>query len=134
MTNPIKLVRAAVLAGVLSLVPLATGGRAMISSRSIRVALLAVLVFGQACFHDKPTGLDPARDGTIPNSESLSVEQLGEDPLSLDLAEEIPGFAGIYYEPPGSDRLVIALTEANTDFRWPSKRSRLVCQETPLAR
>ena len=40
----------------------------------------------------------------------LSTEGLGESELLLDLARQIEGFGGIYYEPDGG-RLVVAVTE-----------------------
>ena len=46
----------------------------------------------------------------------LSDDDLGESPLQLALAREIPGFGGIYYEPGegrrSEGRLVLAVTEA----------------------
>ncbi len=69
---------------------------------------LAFLVFSQACVDDEPTAPPGAREVTAPTSQ----EELGESQLMLDLAREIPGFGGLYYEP-GGERLVIAMTEAN---------------------
>ena len=40
----------------------------------------------------------------------LSAEGLGESELLLDLARQIEGFGGIYYEADGG-RLVVAVTE-----------------------
>ena len=40
----------------------------------------------------------------------LSTEGLGESELLLDLARQIEGFGGVYYEPDGG-RLVVAVTE-----------------------
>ncbi len=87
----------------------------MIAARTIRKsALLALLLFSQACLEDKPTEPEQARDGTIPQAARLQAEQLGEDPYMVDVAHEIPGFGGIYYDPPGGDRIVIAMAETAT--------------------
>ena len=69
---------------------------------------LTFLVFSQACVDDELTSPPGARKVTAPTSQ----EELGESQLVLDLAREIPGFGGLYYEP-GGERLVIAMTEAN---------------------
>lgn len=49
-------------------------------------------------------------------SDALTDDELGESPLQLALAREIPGFGGIWYEPGEGGgpegRLVLALTEA----------------------
>jgi len=64
-------------------------------------------VLGPACHPDDP-GIASSGDE---DPSSGRYEELGEDPFVLDLAREIPGFGGIFYEEPGSDRMVIARTE-----------------------
>ncbi len=73
---------------------------------------LAFLVFSQACVDDEPTAPPGAREVNTLETARISQEELGESQLMLDLAREIPGFGGVYYEPSG-ERLVIAMTEAN---------------------
>ena len=90
----------------------------MISPRSIhRIALPALVLFGQACADARHTEIEEARDRTISDAVSAQAEQLGEDPYRVALAQRIHGFGGIYYDPPGSDRLVIAIAgTATADF------------------
>ena len=46
------------------------------------------------------------------NRYPISRTTWGESPLMLNLAREIPGFAGVFFEP-GGERLVVSLTESN---------------------
>ena len=72
---------------------------------------LALLMFSQACVVDDPAEPQGARD--LDTGVALAgFEDLGESQLMVDLAREIPGFGGVYYEP-GGERLVIAMTEAS---------------------
>ena len=80
-----------------------------------RAGIFAMLVFSQACLEEHPTEFTDAGDETTQGEAPASADDLGEDPYMMALAREIPAFAGIWYDPPGSDRLVIAVTEANTD-------------------
>ncbi len=84
---------------------LATGGW------TTRFLPLALLIFSQACIDDDPAEPQRARD--LDTGEAgPGFADLGESQLLVDLAREIPGFGGMYYEP-GGDQLVIAMTEAN---------------------
>lgn len=77
---------------------------------------LALSMFSQACLDEDPTELSGARDAETGVPPSALQEDLGESPLMMNLAREIPGFAGIFFEP-GGERLVISLTESNqTEF------------------
>ena len=109
----------------------------MITARSIqKSALLAPLLFGQACLEDKPTEPGQAWDGTLPNAAMVQAEQLGENPYMVSLAHEIPGFGGIYFDPPGGDRIVVAITDAaTTDFAGAQEavRDHLVASVDPPA-
>ncbi|MCE2398572.1 MAG: hypothetical protein J4F34_05920 [Gemmatimonadetes bacterium] len=56
---------------------------------------------------------DDLAEAPVPDADvaaRLSTEGLGESELLLDLARQIEGFGGIYYEPDGG-RLVVAVTE-----------------------
>lgn len=79
---------------------------------TMRSLALALLFFGQACIDDKPTGPLDTREVDAREAAPTSQEELGESPLMLGLARQVPGFGGLYYEP-GGERLVIAMTEAN---------------------
>ncbi len=77
---------------------------------SLPIALLMVLSHG--C-RDEP----PAGPHSVPGPEMgdyISDDQLGESRHMIALAREVPGFAGIYYEP-GDDRLIIAMTAESID-------------------
>ena len=72
---------------------------------------LALLMFSQACVDDDPA--EPQRARGLDAGEAVpGFEDLGESQLMVDLAREIPGFGGVYYEP-GGERLVVAMTEAS---------------------
>ena len=90
----------------------------MTSSRSThKSTLLALVLFSQACADPNPAEIEEARDQMIWDAVSAQAEQLGEDPYRVALAHRIPGFGGIYYDPPGSDRIVIAIAgTATADF------------------
>ena len=62
---------------------------------------------GVACIDDDLAEA-PVSDADV--AARLSTEGLGESELLLDLARQIEGFGGIYYEPDGG-RLVVAVTE-----------------------
>lgn len=81
--------------------------------RGFRLPLPVMLAtFGWACIDDDPT--EPgARDPNAGEAAEGLDAWLGEDAHMLDLAREIPGFGGYYYEPGGGRRLVVALTEAD---------------------
>ena len=79
-----------------------------IQRRAILLILVA-LVFIWACLDDTPA--EPPTSGTHDASSALQGD-LGEDPHMMTLAREISGFAGFFYEP-GSDRIVVAMTETN---------------------
>ena len=99
-------------------------------SRNIHTStLLALVLSAQACADARHTDIDEPRDRsisgavsaeaeqTISGAVSTEAEELGEDPHRVALAHQIPGFGGIYYEAPGSDRIVIAIAESATaDF------------------
>ena len=68
------------------------------------------LLLSQACLDDASTG--PRRDANASEGAPLPLEELGESSLMVDLAQEIPGFAGVLYEP-GGDRIVISMTETD---------------------
>ena len=101
--------------------------------RAVHVAsLLGVSLLAQACHADDT--LEPPRALEVA-SVSASSGELGEDPFMLDLAREIPGFGGIYYEP-GGDRMVITLTEAaSPDFSVARQavRRKLTAEPDPLS-
>lgn len=77
---------------------------------------LTLSIFGQACFDEDPTELSSAREAETREAAAALRGDLGESPLMMDLAREIPGFAGVFFEP-GGDRLVLSMTEgAGTGF------------------
>ena len=59
-------------------------------------------------------------DDAATQEASVGAYDLGESHLMMDLARQLRGFAGLYYEPSG-DRLVIAMTES-TAARFPEVR------------
>ena len=77
---------------------------------TFRSLVLSSLLFSQACLDDDPAG--PRRDADTSEAAPVPLEELGESSLILDLAREIPGFAGVFYEP-GGDRIVISMTGTN---------------------
>ena len=79
---------------------------------TMRSLALALLFFSQACIDDKPTAPPDTREVDAREAAPTSQEELGESPLMLGIARQVPGFGGLYYEP-GGERLVIAMTEAN---------------------
>ena len=68
---------------------------------------LLLLMLSHGCYDN-----DPAEPRRTRDTGTREAEDLGEAPYMLQLAREIPGFAGFFYEPDG-DRVVVAMTEAN---------------------
>jgi len=78
-----------------------------IHSQNLSLPLIAV-VLALGCLEGAPATLpeyaDPPEPATVP-------DDLGESPRMLDLAQQVPGFGGFYYE--GVGRVVIAMAESN---------------------
>ena len=71
---------------------------------------------GAGCFDGNPTEFAGHNRKAAYISQQTAQElarELGETPTMLALAQLIPGFAGIYYDAPGSNRMVVAITDAN---------------------
>lgn len=84
---------------------------------------LALLILSHGCIDDDPA--EPPRAGDVDAVEAApGFQDLGESQLMLDLAQEIPGFGGLYYEP-GGERLVITMTEA-TRAGFPAARQAVI--------
>ncbi|MCE2397412.1 MAG: hypothetical protein J4F34_00005 [Gemmatimonadetes bacterium] len=81
--------------------------------------MLAVCISpGAGCFDGNPTEFaGHNRTAAYINQKAAEelARDLGETPTMLALAQLIPGFAGIYYDAPGSSRLVVAISDANDD-------------------
>jgi hypothetical protein len=85
------------------------------SNRSLRLVALLALVLSQACLDEDATGPTMSSAADAPDPVSIAQAELGEQSHMLDLALNIPGFAGAYFDPGSSDRFVIAMAGAAPD-------------------
>jgi len=62
---------------------------------------VAVIAVSQGCLDEDPARPPGARDAETGEAVSAPEGDLGESSLMMDLAREIPGFAGVFFEPGG---------------------------------
>ena len=86
--------------------------------------LVASAAFAQGCIEpDVTSGPRGAIDAEYARAAVGDDYDLGEDAHMMELARQVPGFAGFHYEPGGSeDRMVVAMRRKNRDG-FPSARS-----------